>query len=132
MGGRAPGLLAKRLLNQALVASTTWNMATRTCVSVDHGDSQAAVLGSERVPQLRAERGGGLLEELGCLSGGVQGDLGWRICFSQRAGLYDAVRKRLAERAPDTLGCHSALEFSFSYLSQQLPEDWADSCDPAH
>merc|ERR1712008_53510 len=72
MGGRAPGLLAKRLLNQALVASTTWNMATRTCVSVDHGDSQAAILGSERVPQLRGERGGGLLEELGCLSGGVQ------------------------------------------------------------
>lgn len=59
-------------------------------------------------------------------------DLGWRMCFSRRAGLYDAVRKRLAERAPDALGSQSALEFSFSYLSEQFPEDWADSCDPAH
>jgi len=58
-------------------------------------------------------------------------EIGWRMCFSRNVGLYDSVRRRLAERVPDVLSGPSLLEFSFLHLSDQFPEDWADSADPA-
>lgn len=54
-------------------------------------------------------------------------ELGWRMCFSPNAALYDAVRRRLAISAPcGALSGPSLNRLNFADLSKHIPEDWAD------